>query len=281
MTRLSIEHFGVALMLALVGCTDKDVVARAGKVEIRRGDLSGPGIPVAADAKSRVESLIPRALLAEGARRAGLHADPVIQTRIRAAEREILAQAYLEKELAAASDESALRKRYEEKKESLKRRGIHVRHIVIRRGESAEADLAAQSRATGIYAELAGGADFEALARERSEDPVTAPKGGELGTLLEGQVDAAFFSAGAALSKGQVTRPFATSSGHHLVKAVEDPLLIHPSFDEIRGRLAGDARREARAELLERLRKEIPVVIFEDRLLSEPPKDERKPRETP
>lgn len=274
----------VLAALALSSCSDKSVVARAGKYELRVADLSAPGTRRADSPKRRAELLLQRAVLAEGARRAGLADDPAVRARVRASEREILAAAFLEKELANSTDEAALRRRYEEKKDSLRRRVIHVRQIVIRRPETPDADREALSRATEVYARLVGGADFAQLAREVSQDSVSAPKGGDVGPLYEGQVDSVFFSTAAVLSKGQYSKPFGTQSGYHLVQAIEDPQLVLPPFEELRGQLAAVARTDAEAALLARLRSEIPTEIFEDRL---PPPDatsradERNPQELP
>ena len=51
----------------------------------------------------------------------------------------------------------------------------------------------------GLGDSWSGGEPFEAVAREASEDEVSAPKGGELGAVREGQVHPGFFEAVARL----------------------------------------------------------------------------------
>src|SRR5256885_15002081 len=53
---------------------------------------------------------------------------------------------------------------------------VHVRHILI-----AGTDDAARAQAEKLVAELRGGADFAALAKERSADKGSAARGGDLG----------------------------------------------------------------------------------------------------
>ena len=67
---------------------------------------------------------------------------------------------------------------------------IHVRHILI-----AGQDEAARSKAEKILADLHAGTDFEQLARQHSEDPGTAPKGGDLGFFPKGKMVPAFEQA--------------------------------------------------------------------------------------
>ncbi len=218
----------VLSLLALAGCGDKDLLAVVGKAKLHRADLaqfaSTRSRAAGSPTPEALSALVDRALLAEGARRAGVHEDAAVQARLRAAEREILAEAFLEKELRSATDDGAIRKRYEESKESLARRQVHVAQIVLRAPSSADADAkrAAMSKATDLYSKLRDGADFEKLAAANSEDAVTAGRGGDLGPLVEGRVDPHFFEEAAALKKGDFSKPFETPFGVHIVKALED-----------------------------------------------------------
>lgn len=243
-----------------------------GKAKLHRADLaqfaSTRSRAAGSPTPEALSALVDRALLAEGARRAGVHEDAAVQARLRAAEREILAEAFLEKELRSATDDGAIRKRYEESKESLARRQVHVAQIVLRAPSSADADAkrAAMSKATDLYSKLRDGADFEKLAAANSEDAVTAGRGGDLGPLVEGRVDPHFFEEAAALKKGDFSKPFETPFGVHIVKALEDPQVVTPSFDEVRGKLAAQARLEAERKLLERLRAEVKVKTYPEHL---------------
>ncbi len=259
-------------LLALSGCSGKDVLAVVGKAKVRRADLaqfSAARSRAATKASPEaLSALIDRALLAEGARRKSLEDDPATQARIRAAEREILAEAYLDKELRSATEDAAIRKRFEDTKASLKRRQIHVAHIVLRVPSSADAEAkqAALSKATVLYSRLRDGADFADLAKTISEDSVTAERGGDLGPIFEGTVDQSFFDAAVALKKGEISKPFATSFGVHIVVALEDPQAITPTFDEVRGKLAAEARLEAQRKVLEQLRATVKVKTYPERL---------------
>jgi parvulin-like peptidyl-prolyl isomerase len=258
--------------LALAACGDPKVVAEVGKRKVMQQDVSA----FIASRSSRerplpseaLDFLVERSLLAEEARRAGLEEDPLLQARLRTAERELLAQALLDKRLSAATTDAELRKRYEASRDELARRQVHVRQIMVRvpPGADEETRARAQSRMSGIFARLAGGEAFEKVAREASEETVSAARGGDLGPVLEGQVDPVFFTEAARLGQGERSKPFTTAYGLHLLEAVEGVRTVVPSFEEARGKLEADARREAQERLVEELRQQIRIKTYPERL---------------
>lgn len=104
----------------------------------------------------------------------------------------------------------------------------HTRHILIRyRGaENAPSEITrtkeeARALATEIRAEAtADGADFEAIAREKSEDS-SAERGGDVGTLGRGRLAPAYETAAFALSPGDISEVVETDYGFHIIQRVE------------------------------------------------------------
>ncbi len=95
-----------------------------------------------------------------------------------------------------------------------------IRHILLALAENAppERVQSAMATAKGVYQRIAAGEDFAALAREYSEGAGRA-EGGEIGwvnrgTLISGIEEVAFEK----LSVGQISEPFRTSMGVHIVK---------------------------------------------------------------
>lgn len=85
-----------------------------------------------------------------------------------------------------------------------------------------EADRQATvQRARELKAEIAGGAEFEEVARANSDDPSNKEQGGDLGTFTRGQMVPAFDSAAFSLPVGQVSDPVVTQFGVHLVRVDE------------------------------------------------------------
>jgi peptidyl-prolyl cis-trans isomerase SurA len=92
-----------------------------------------------------------------------------------------------------------------------------ARHILIRVPQGAD-PAEAKARIDTLHARLVGGADFEALAREHSEDGNTADKGGDLGWFPAGAFGPEFGAQVPALADGQISEPFRTSAGWHVVQ---------------------------------------------------------------
>src|SRR3990170_4875281 len=119
------RNLGLAMLAVLAAaCTGRDVVAKVDGSKIRHADLAAFGGARKQDPETALDALVDRTLLAQAAGGAGLANDPAVQARLRAAEREILAQAYLEREVAASTGEDQLRRRYQDEQEQLAQREI-------------------------------------------------------------------------------------------------------------------------------------------------------------
>lgn len=89
----------------------------------------------------------------------------------------------------------------------------HARHILVR-GD----DDAAKARVDGLRAELAAGADFGEVAREHSDDGGTRAAGGDLGWFVHDAFGPQFGDQVAALQDGEVSAPFRSQAGWHIVQ---------------------------------------------------------------
>lgn len=95
----------------------------------------------------------------------------------------------------------------------------HVRHILIKVEANADqaAREAAKQKIDTILAEVRGGADFAALARQHSEGP-SGPKGGDLGFVPRGRLVGPFEEAAFALQPGEISDVVQTRYGYHVIK---------------------------------------------------------------
>lgn len=111
-----------------------------------------------------------------------------------------------------------------------------------------------KTTAEDLIAELNGGADFAALAKEHSTGP-SGPSGGELGWFSQGMMVPAFEAAVMAMEVGAVSEPVATQFGWHVVKLNDKRLQGPPPLEEVRDQLAeiiqGSAIEEAVATLMD------------------------------
>ena len=96
----------------------------------------------------------------------------------------------------------------------------HARHILIRPNELLTADNV-RTRLDQLRQRIKGGEDFAELARAHSEDTVSAAVGGDLGWVSPGNLVPDFESRMNDLGPGEVSEPFETQFGWHIVQVLE------------------------------------------------------------
>lgn len=88
-------------------------------------------------------------------------------------------------------------------------------HILIR-GD----DAAAKARIDSLHAAVTGGSSFASVASESSDDTVTREAGGDLGWFTQDEFGPQFGEQVAALQDGEVSAPFRSQAGWHIVQRV-------------------------------------------------------------
>jgi peptidyl-prolyl cis-trans isomerase SurA len=96
----------------------------------------------------------------------------------------------------------------------------HVRHILIIANERIP-DEDARLRLERLYERIQNGADFAELARANSNDAISAVKGGDLGWVNPGDLPPLFQQEIDKLQPGQLSQPFKTPLGWHIVQVLE------------------------------------------------------------
>lgn len=127
---------------------------------------------------------------------------------------------------------------YENTKASIGERGlIRPAHIFLHVAQQApQEDIdKAKVRIDSIYSALKGGADFEALARQLSQDPGSARNGGLLPWISPNQTLKEFEDKAYALQPGEMSEPFLSPAGYHIVLMKERKQL--EPFDSLRGNI--------------------------------------------
>ncbi len=92
-----------------------------------------------------------------------------------------------------------------------------VSHILIRDKDNPNA----KARIDDIYRQLQAGGDFSALAEQYSEDPGSATNGGSLDWASPGQMVPDFESMMNKTAIGQISQPFQSPFGYHILKVHE------------------------------------------------------------
>ena len=239
---------------------DDGVVARVNGTEIRFSDLllaeeeSGEvlaSVPEDVRFEYLLSLLIDRVIVSSRARDKGLSDDPAVQRRIAFYENKALRDVYWTQMLAARITDEAAQAFYDEQVASVEpREEIHARHILVATEEEAQA----------IVAELAGGADFEALAGEKSTGPSGA-EGGDLGYFAAGTMVDEFNDAAFALQAGDISAPVKTKFGWHVIKIEDRRLQEVPAFDLVRDQVISALAQEEGRKLMEELRESAAIEI--------------------
>ncbi len=143
-----------------------------------------------------------------------------------------------------------------------------ARHILIRTSEVVS-NQDAKRRLEQLRTRIVGGDDFATLARSHSDDTGSALNGGDLGWVNPGDTVPAFEREMDRLAPGEVSQPFESPFGWHIVQVNErreqdtaDELLRLRAKDALRMRKA----EEAKELWLQRLRDEAYLEIRLDAL---------------
>ncbi len=101
------------------------------------------------------------------------------------------------------------------------RNDVHAKHILklFPQGATEEQKAVCKQQMDSIYDLLKAGANFEELAKAESQDG-SARNGGELGWFGRGRMVQPFEDVAFSLADGEISKPFATQYGYHIVKKV-------------------------------------------------------------
>jgi len=155
--------------------------------------------------------------------------------------RDLLISNFVESTLmakAVVSDEDA-KKFYDQNQDKFKRdESVKASHILIGVDATATADdkKKAREKADKLRKELAGGADFAALAKSNSTCP-SAQQGGDLGFFNKGQMVAPFEKAAYALKQGEISDVVETQFGYHIIRLTDRKPAESVAFKEAKGKI--------------------------------------------
>lgn len=141
-----------------------------------------------------------------------------------------------------------------------------ARHILL--GLAADADQAEVDRVLGEARALAerlreDPARFAELAREKSQDPGSASRGGDLGFFGRGMMVGAFEDAVFALEKGQIGDPVRTEFGVHVIEVTAiKPSSVKP-LDDVRAQIVSELRGQEAGRRFAELAEQFANTVYE------------------
>jgi peptidyl-prolyl cis-trans isomerase C len=207
------------------------------------------GGALSADQRSQLlDQFIGMKLAEEAAEKDGVAKDPKVADQLALAHLNIVAEAEVQKYLAANPvKDDELKPEYDKQVAAMPKQ-YHARHILVEDKALAES----------IIQELKGGADFAKLAQQKSKDGSSAKKGGELEwfTLETMAQVKPFADAVAALQPGQITeQPVQSQFGWHVIKLEESRASAPPAFDEVKDSVRAWVQRRKVQDYFDGLRK--------------------------
>lgn len=205
-----------------------------------------------------LSAIIEIRLMSEKAKASKLDQDENFKRKMAFLNERALHAQVIEKEISPKVTDEMLKARYD--KEVAARpptEEIRARHILVKTEEEAKE----------IIAKLDGGADFEALAKEKSSDPGSGANGGDLGFFSKGQMVPEFEAAAFALEPGAYTKtPVKSDFGFHVIKLEEKRTQPPVAFDEVKDQIRQLVFRDVYFAAVKELRASAQVEIKDETL---------------
>ena len=209
------------------------------------------GNPQASD-QQILEEMIATELLHQEALKSGVADNPEAAFQLRMQESELMARLLMREKFGNISftDEELLAA-YDAQMENTDAHEYKARHIL----------LTSQDEAAAVIEALRNGADFVALAQERSTGP-SGPNGGDLGWFKASRMVPPFADAVKTMNKGDISvTPVQTDFGWHVIKLEDVRELDKPDFETIREQVQQNLIREAINDYISNVKENAVIVI--------------------
>jgi peptidyl-prolyl cis-trans isomerase C len=210
--------------------------------------------PIDAVYPQLLDYVITGQLLLTEAKKANLTDDPQVKAAMRLAQDNILEQTFIEKKVAAAVTDEAIKKQYDATiKAQPGKEEVHARHILLEN----EAD------AKKVIADIKGGAKFEDVAKAKSKDPSAAQNAGDLGFFGKEDMVPEFADAAFKMKAGEISEtPVKTQFGWHVIQVLEKRTAPPPSLEDSKASISTELRNQAAQTIIAGLQKDATIQRF-------------------
>jgi peptidyl-prolyl cis-trans isomerase C len=211
-----------------------------------------------------VNRVIDAVVLSNEARKIGLDKDPDVKAFIDLNVNSILAEKYFTKEIqpkaeqAQVTDEE-LKQYYDSHQAEFSNGQVKVKHILV--GDEKEAG--------DIYNTLkANPSKFSEIAKQKSLDPSSKDKGGELGWFGRGKMVPEFENVAFSTPKGQIASPVKTRFGWHIImvedKTEVDATPFEQAKESIRTKLSSKKKQDMLESQVKDLKTKVKLKIHSE-----------------
>ncbi len=181
------------------------------------------------------DDLINLEVLSQAADKQGLDKQDDVKQQLELARQSVLAGAFVQDYVKKNPiDDAVLQQDYEAMKSRVGDKEYKVSHILVQTEDEAKA-----------IAKRVKKESFAKVAKQKSQDPGSKDKGGDLGFTVPGNFVQPFGEAILKLKKGQISDPVQTQYGWHIIKLEDTRDLKVPTFEEMKPRLEQRRKQEA------------------------------------
>lgn len=182
----------------------------------------------------------------------------------------MLADVFLKEEVYKKAElkEKELLDYYRKNQEKfVKPESVHLSHILIKVQPEAQKEdkEKLKKKAEDIYQKLKKGEDFAKLAWDNSDDP-SRVKGGDLGVVHRGRLEAEVEGPAFALKKGEMSGIVTSIYGYHILKAMDkmppQQLKFEEAKDKLKKELEEKEAEKRLANLVKNLKENAKIEIF-------------------
>ena len=229
------------------------VVARVNGVDIKESDLALAEEDLGADTQAvspeakrehLISYLADIIMVTQAADKKKLADSPEFKRRLAFLRNKLLMGYELQDEAKSAVTDQALHQTYEEALKSMGgQEEVRARHILVE----------SEDEAKTLLDQIKGGADFAALAKEKSKDPGAA-EGGDLGYFTKDQMVPEFADVAFKMYPGQLSNPVKTQFGWHIIKVEDKRAKQPPEFEKVKDQIEAYLARKSQTEFITKLR---------------------------
>jgi peptidyl-prolyl cis-trans isomerase C len=225
------------------------------RVDLLLKQRAGMGQPDSPETrKAIIDQLAMQMLVSQEAIKKGLDKNPEVIDQIELTKQSILANAFVQDYIKThpVSDDM-LKAEYDKIKAQMTGSEYKARHILVEK----------EAEAKDIIAKLKKDAkQFDKLAKEKSKDPGSKGKGGDLGWFDPRSMVPEFGAAVAKLEKGKFTlEPVKSQFGYHVILLEDSRALQIPPFEQVKPQLTQKVQQEQLKGLIDDMKAKAKIEI--------------------
>ena len=238
------------------------VVARVNGTDVTRQEVLDSASDLPEQIRAQIDLVFPQLLnryiglklLGDKGRADNLAEDPEVKKLMTDYETQAIRQVYVTRYLKQQVTDEAIKARYEKKlKDNPPPEEVRAAHILVKSEDEAKA----------IIDQLKGGADFGALAKEKSTDKGSGANGGELGWFAKDVMVKEFADAAFAMKVDEFSQaPVKSQFGWHIIKLEERRTQPAPTLESQSEQIRAELSEETIQALVASLRKEANVELL-------------------